>query len=252
PVRDALPVRNVAGGAYPCRHVVGRAVPVAEVEVGADRHVAVVGEAVRQVPVPLVPAGPVVEQHHARVRTGSERPRVVRVEVSAVIALDRDGLRDQPLVRSRVNHAGSVLSVGPVAGCHREPGPHASRGPRAGTPGALPATVRSISHARARLAMPPMISMFTRSSVAASPVAPGAVAEPPIATTSRTRSAGARTPSARLPSAPPPGPASSSTGLGTAVASPAGSGSSNSSHSPQSIRSTSNVVIKGEGARASG
>src|SRR5690606_26049924 len=55
-------------------------------------------EAVGELPVQLVPAGPVVEQHHARKRSVAHRPREVGVDLVAVVSGYRDGLGVDPLM----------------------------------------------------------------------------------------------------------------------------------------------------------
>ena len=99
-VTDQAVVRHAAGGAHHRRHVVGRARALAVVEVGADRCVAVVCQLARDLLRAFVPAGHVMYDHDPRVRSGTQRPRVVRVDVVARVSAKADGLRDHPLIHS--------------------------------------------------------------------------------------------------------------------------------------------------------
>jgi len=98
PARTAWRVRSAAGRAHLGADVLGRTVAVAEVQVRRDRDEAVVREFAGALAVPLVPARRVVDDDHARERTGAERSCHVRVDGVAVVALHGDGFGDHAFV----------------------------------------------------------------------------------------------------------------------------------------------------------
>ena len=79
-------------------HVFRRAGAGPVIEVGADGGKTVVRQPARRLTVPLVPAGQMVDGHHAGERSRAQRTRVVGVDGVAVVALDGDGLREHAFV----------------------------------------------------------------------------------------------------------------------------------------------------------
>src|SRR5262245_55968868 len=65
-VADDLGVRNATLGAHLGGHVIRVALPVALIEVGADRHVAIVREFARELAIDLAPAWQMMDEHHPR------------------------------------------------------------------------------------------------------------------------------------------------------------------------------------------
>ena len=121
-VADHLVVGHAPDAAHHRRHVLGRAVALALVQVRADRRVAVVGESPRCLPVPLVPPGEVVDQDDARVRARSERSRQVRREHISLVAGEGDGLREHSLVHVRPVCVHSKTSSPPRGARHSSRG----------------------------------------------------------------------------------------------------------------------------------
>ena len=76
----------------------GVAVARPVVQVRRDCYVAVMGKAAGRFPVPLVPTGHVVNQHHAGVRPRAQRLGDVGPDRVAVVALDRGCFRQHSLV----------------------------------------------------------------------------------------------------------------------------------------------------------
>ena len=85
-------------GAYLGADVFRRAVPVTEIEIRRDRDEAMVRELAGALAVPLVPSRRVVDDHHARERTGAEGPGNVRIDGVAVVHLHRHGFGDHAFV----------------------------------------------------------------------------------------------------------------------------------------------------------
>jgi hypothetical protein len=98
-VRDSA--RRADFGAY----VLGRSVAVAKIEVGRDRHVAMVREPARALPIPLVPTRRVVDDDHPRKRAGTQRLGEVGIDRVALGALHVDGLRRHAFVLIGLVHS---------------------------------------------------------------------------------------------------------------------------------------------------
>ena len=67
----------------------------------ADRGVAVMSEFAGRLAVPLVPAGRVMEQHHAREGACTQRPCNVGRDRLVLVAVGRNGLRNHAFVGHR-------------------------------------------------------------------------------------------------------------------------------------------------------
>ena len=76
-------------GAHAGGHVFGRAMPGAEVEVGADGGVTVVGKFARCLTIPFVPTGHVVDDHHAGEGAGAYRPGIIRIDHIPIRPMNR-------------------------------------------------------------------------------------------------------------------------------------------------------------------
>src|SRR6516162_8271388 len=87
-VANDLGVRNAALGAYLGGDVVGVALAVALIEVGADGHIAVVGELARELAIDLAPARQMVDEHHPREGPRPRRTCHVGRDRRALVATD--------------------------------------------------------------------------------------------------------------------------------------------------------------------
>ncbi len=126
-VADDLGVGDAALGPHLGGHVVGFAFAGAVIEVVADRGVAVVGELARGFAVPFVPAGRMMDEHHAGEGPRPQGPRHIGRDGLVLVAWDRYRLRDHAFVghcRTPLD-AGLGAAANPAAGgsqgYHNEP-----------------------------------------------------------------------------------------------------------------------------------
>ena len=87
-----LRVRNAAFGAHLGGDVVRMALARALIEIGADRHVAMMREAARRLDVELAPAGEVMDEHDAGEGALTFRPGHVGGDRGSLVAVDGDVL----------------------------------------------------------------------------------------------------------------------------------------------------------------
>ena len=87
-ITDHLGVGDAAFGADPGGDVVGIALALTLVEVGADREIAAMREPPRGLDVELAPAGEMVDQHDARKGARTRRPGHVRGDRGSLVAMD--------------------------------------------------------------------------------------------------------------------------------------------------------------------
>ena len=117
-VPDDLVIGHAPFAAGAGGEVVRAARPQPRVEVGADRGVAVLGELAHHLAGPLVPAGHVVDHHHAREGAGPERPRVIGLDVVSVVAGDGHALGDHPFVHRATSFLPVVAGIWPLGIYH--------------------------------------------------------------------------------------------------------------------------------------
>ena len=100
-----LIVADAAGGAGRCGLIVGLA-RLTCVEVRGDAGEAIMGELAGRLDDPVVPAGRMMDEHHAREGPVARRARVIGLATVAVGAFDLDGVRQHVAV---ISHAHSSL-----------------------------------------------------------------------------------------------------------------------------------------------
>src|SRR5437763_11188615 len=88
--------------------------PVAEVEIGRQGSIAVMGKFAGGLAVPLIPAGHVVDHDHARKRPWAKRTRKIGIDEIALKPRDGDGFREHAFVHVGLIH-GSPSSSAPAA-----------------------------------------------------------------------------------------------------------------------------------------
>ena len=86
-ITEHLVVRYAAGGAHLSADIFRRPVAVTEIQIGRNRHVAVVGEFASAFAVPFVPAGRVMDGDHGGKGTGAQGPGDVGIDDVAVMSL---------------------------------------------------------------------------------------------------------------------------------------------------------------------
>src|SRR5215467_57976 len=97
-VANDLGVRYAALGPHLGGHVIGIALAVALIKVGADRHIAVVGKLARELAIDLAPARQMVDEHHPRERPGPRWTCHVGRDGRALVATDLDLLHGHATV----------------------------------------------------------------------------------------------------------------------------------------------------------
>ena len=84
---------------------------VAEVKVGRNRYVAVMGKLAGTFTIPLVPAGRMVDQNHAGKGSGAERAGAVRVDRVTFVSLHGDRFGDHAFVLVSLIHRTLLLWI---------------------------------------------------------------------------------------------------------------------------------------------
>ena len=106
-VADHLRIRNAAFGAHLGGDVLGFAFAGTVIEIVADGGIAVMREPAGRLAIEFIPAGRVVNQHDAGIRTRPQRPRDIGRDRLALVAVHRNRLSNHAFV----GHPRSPLGV---------------------------------------------------------------------------------------------------------------------------------------------
>src|SRR5918996_2654980 len=88
-----------------------RTVAIAEIKIRRNRRVPVMGEPARAFTIPFVPSRRVVNNHHSRMASLSERARVIGIDGVSLMSLDVYRFRRHAFVHIGLIHATSLYSV---------------------------------------------------------------------------------------------------------------------------------------------
>ncbi len=97
-IAEHLLVGDAAGGAHLGADVFRRAMAIAEIQIGRDRRVAMMGEAAGAFAIPFIPAGRMMDQDHAGKRSGAKRAGHVSVDGFAFMPLHGHGFGDHAFI----------------------------------------------------------------------------------------------------------------------------------------------------------
>ena len=100
-IAEHLFVGNTAAGSDFGADVFRCAMAVAEIEIGRDCGVAVVGESAGAFTIPFIPTRRVVDDNHARVWAGAERPGDIGIDRIAFVALHGNGFGEHAVILIR-------------------------------------------------------------------------------------------------------------------------------------------------------